>query len=67
MRQGVWNKKYLQGKLLVVLISGVPRDMTRIDFNRKCNEVGLYCFAKGNVEREGEHFQVTPKQKASVE
>ena len=48
VRQGVWRKKYWQGKVLVVLMFGVPSDMTRIDFKRKCDEVGLYCFAIGN-------------------
>ena len=38
---------------------GVPRDVTRIEFKRKCYEVRLYCFAVGKVEREGEHFRVT--------
>ena len=53
--------------LVVVLIFGVPSDMTRIKFKRKCDEVGLSCFAAGKVEREGEHFRVTPKPKASME
>ena len=44
---------------------GVPRDMTRTEFKRKCEEVGLYCFAIGNLERKGEHFPVTLKPKAS--
>ena len=54
-------------KKLVVLIFGVPSDMTRIEFKRKCEEVGLYCLAIGNVERDGEHFRVTLKPKASME
>ena len=29
--------------MLVVQTFGVPSDMTRIGFKRKCNEVGLYC------------------------
>ena len=43
--------------------------MTKIEFRRKkCEEVGLYCFAIGNVEREGEHFRIiTLKRKASME
>ena len=41
--------------------------MTRIEFKKKCDEVGLYCFAIGKVEREGEHFRVTPASKASRE
>ena len=42
MRQGRWSKKDWQGKvLIVVLIFGVPSDMTRIEFKRKCDEVGL--------------------------
>ena len=38
--------------------------MTRIEFKRKCDEAGLYCFAIAKVEREGEHFRVTPTPKA---
>ena len=41
--------------------------MTRIEFKKKCNEIGLYCLAKGEVEREGEHFRVTLKKSASKE
>ena len=40
--------------------------MTRIEFERKCNEVGLYSFAIGNVEREGEHFGVGLEPRASM-
>ena len=40
--------------------------MTRIEFKKKCDEVGLNCFAIGKVEREGEHFRVTLTPKASV-
>ena len=40
--------------------------MTRIEFERKCNEVGLYSFAIGNVEREGEHFRAGLKLRASM-
>ena len=43
---------------------GVPSGMTRIEFKRKCDEAGLYCFAIAKVEREGEHFRVTPTPKA---
>ena len=39
--------------------------MTRIEFKRKCDEVRLYCFEAGKVEREGEHFPVTLTPKAS--
>ena len=38
-----------------------------IDFKRKCNGVELYCFVKGEVRREGEHFRVTRTPKASKE
>ena len=41
--------------------------MTRIEFKKKCDEIGLYCFAAGKVEREGEHFRVTLTPKASKE
>ena len=43
MRQGGWRKNDWKGKVLVVLVFGVPSDMTRIEFKRKCDEVGLYC------------------------
>ena len=57
------------GKFLVVLVSGVSSDMTKFEFKRKCNGIGLlvYCWARGNVEREGKHFRVTLKQSASKE
>ena len=41
--------------------------MTRIEFKKKCDEIGLYCLAIGEVEREGEHFRVTLKKSASKE
>ena len=45
VRQGGWRKVDWKGRVLVVLIFGVPSDMTRIEFRRKCDEVGLYFFA----------------------
>ena len=66
-RQGGWGKKDSQGKVLVVLIFGVPSGMARIDFKRKCNEVGLYCFTIGKLERRRELLGVTLKPKASME
>ena len=45
VRQGGWRKNDCNGKLLVVLIFGVPRDITRIEFKKGCDEVGRYCFA----------------------
>ena len=53
--------------LIVVLVFGVPSVMTRIEFKKKCNEVGWHCFAVGTVEREGEHFRATLTPKASTE
>ena len=50
-----------------MLVFGVPSDMTRIEFKKKCNEVGLYCFEIGKVEREGEHFRATLTPNASTE
>ena len=67
MRQDGWRKNDWKGKVLVVLVFGVPSDMTRIEFKRKCDEVELYCFAIGKVEREGEHFRVTLNPKANKE
>ena len=46
---------------------GIPRDMARIEFTRKCDEVGLGCFAIGEVEREAEQFRVTLTPEASKE
>ena len=65
VRQGGRTKNEWKGKVLVVLAFGVPSDMTRIEFKRKCDEVGLYCFAVEKVEREGGHFRVTLTPKAS--
>ena len=35
------GKKILEGKSLLVLLFGVPSDMTKIESEKKCNEVGL--------------------------
>ena len=66
-RQGGWRKNDQKGKglFVVVLMSGLPSDMTRIEFKGECNEVGLYSLAIGKVDTEGEHFRVTLKPKAS--
>ena len=61
------KKNDWKGKVLLLLIFGVPSDMTRVEFKRNCDEVGLYCFAIEKVEREGEHSRVTLKPKASKE
>ena len=60
--RGDWKEKYL---LLVMLISRVPRDMSTIEVKKKCNEVGLYCFAIRKVGRSGERFRVTLTPKAN--
>ena len=67
VRKGGWRSKEWTGKVLVVLVFGVRSNMTRIEFKRECNEVGLYCLAIGKVERGGEHFRVTIKQSTSKE
>ena len=67
VRQNGWKKNEWKGKVLAVLVFVVPSDMTRIEFKRKCDEVGQDSFAIGKVEREGEHFRVTLKPKASKE
>ena len=54
VRQGGRTKNEWKGKVLVVLAFGVPSDMTRIEFKRKCDEVGLYCFARRTVEKRRE-------------
>ena len=56
VRQGGWRKRDWQGKVVVVLAFGVPRDMTRKELKRECDEVGMYCFAIGKVDGEGEQF-----------
>ena len=48
-----------------MLVFGVSSDMTRLEFKRKCNGIGLSCWARSKVEREGEQFRVTLKQSAS--
>ena len=50
-----------------MLMFVVRSDMVGIEFKRKCNGVGLHCWARGKVEREGEHFRFTSKQSASKE
>ena len=44
-RRGGWGNKDWQGEVLVALIFGVLSGMTRIEFMRKCDEVGVYRFA----------------------
>ena len=66
-RKGGWRSKEWMDKFLVALVFGVSSDMTRIEFKRKCNGIGLYCWARSKVEMEGEHFRVTLKQSASKE
>ena len=41
----------------MVLVFGVRSEMARIEFKRKCNEVGLYCLAIGKVERRENTFE----------
>ena len=45
VKQGRWRNSDWKGEALVVLIFGVPRDITRIEFKKGCDEVGRYCFA----------------------
>ena len=52
VRKGGCRSKEWTGKVLVVLVFGVRSDMTRTEVKRKCNEVGLYCLAIGQVETE---------------
>ena len=49
------------------MIFGVNSDMTRLEFKSRCEEVGLYCFARGGVEREGNHFRITFGRRVSAE
>ena len=65
VRDGRWITKEWTGKFLVLLVFGVSSDMTRLEFKRKCSGIGLYCWARSKVEREGEHFRVTLKESAS--
>ena len=64
VREGERRSKEWTGKLLLVLVFRVGSDTTRTEFRRKCNEVGLYCWAKGGVEKEGEDSRATLKQSA---
>lgn len=50
---------------MVVVVVEVPSDTTRTGFNRRRREVGLDCSETGKEGREGEHCQVTLKQRAS--
>ena len=52
VRDGRWIRKEWTGKFLVLLVFGVSSDMTRLEFKRKCNGIGLYCWARSKVERE---------------
>ena len=52
VRQGGWRRKEWTGKVLVILEFGVRSDMTRIEFKKNFHEIGLYCLANGEVERE---------------
>ena len=63
-RQGGWRKNDWKGKVIVVLIFGVPSNMTRIEFKKRRNEVGKL---EGKVEGEGEHFRATLTPKVSKE
>lgn len=47
------------GKVLVALESGVHSNMTRTEFERRCEDARSYCLELGNEERDGEHFRVT--------
>ena len=42
VKQGRWRNSDWKGEALVVLIFGVPSDVTRIEFKRKWDEVGPY-------------------------
>ena len=61
VRKGGWRSKEWMDKFLVVLVFGVSSDMTRIEFKRKYNGIGLHRWARSKVEREGEHLRVTLK------
>lgn len=47
------------------LVFGVPSDTTRMEFERKCDKVKLYCLAIEKLGGEGEYFRVTLKQRTS--
>lgn len=47
VRQDGWRKNGWKGKILVALMFGVHRDMTRIALERKCDDGGLYFFGIG--------------------
>ena len=67
MRKGGWERKTWKGKSLAVLIFGVLSDTTIIEFKKKCNEVGLYCFCNRKITQGGEPFRATIIPKASTE
>ncbi|CAB1110306.1 unnamed protein product [Ectocarpus sp. CCAP 1310/34] len=55
---GGWKQKLWKGDKLELLLFGIPRDMTRIEFKNCCDREGLHCLARGQVGREHEHFRV---------
>ena len=60
VRKGGWRSKEWMGTFSSCV--GIrSRDMTRIEFKMKCNGIGLYCWPRSEVEREGEYFRVTLK------
>ncbi|CAB1108538.1 unnamed protein product [Ectocarpus sp. CCAP 1310/34] len=57
-KPGGWKQKLWKGDKLELLLFGIPRDMTRIEFKNCCDREGLHCLARGQVGREHEHFRV---------
>ena len=49
---------------MVVLIFGVSSDMTRIEFKRECNGVGLYCLATGKSRIGGRTLWIHAKSES---
>lgn len=55
VRQGGWRRKEWKranDQLIVGLMLGYLGEAAGIEFKKKCDGVGLYCFAMGKVEEE---------------
>ncbi|CAB1118762.1 unnamed protein product [Ectocarpus sp. CCAP 1310/34] len=57
-KPGGWKQKLWKGDKLELLLFGIPRDVTRIEFKNCCDREGLHCLGRGQVGREHEHFRV---------
>ncbi|CAM9790724.1 unnamed protein product [Ectocarpus sp. 12 AP-2014] len=57
-KPGGWKQKPWKGDRLELLLFGIPRDMTRIEFKHCCDRERLQCLARGQVGKEHVHFRL---------